>query len=55
MALQLRSFNSFNTHAFNQILYEIHMNEEIGLLNSPFLNTFQDKYVIQTGLELTGE
>lgn len=55
VTLQLRPFSSLNSYAFNNILYEIHMNEEIAKLNCPNLNTIQDKYIIETGLEVEGE
>lgn len=31
------------------------MNEEIAKLNCPNLNTLQDKYIVETGLEVEGE
>lgn len=55
VALQLKNFGSFNSHAFQDIIYEIHVNEKIAELKCTRLNTIADKYVIQTGLELEGE
>lgn len=48
--IQIRPFVDFNTHAFNNILYELHMNQEISKIGSPNLNTVVDSYAIQTGL-----
>jgi hypothetical protein len=46
ITIQLKPFNNVNSYNFNNILYEIHMNEEIAKLNSINLNTIQDKYII---------
>ena len=55
LTLQLRPFSSFSTHAFNQILYEISINLDIRNLRCPNITELKDHYVIQTGLESTGE
>ena len=54
-ALQLRPFSNFETHAFNNILCEVYLHQEIKKLNCSNLNTLADQYVIQTGLESEGE
>lgn len=52
MTLQLKPFSKFNTYAFNNFLYEIHMNEIISKLGCINHNTIIDKYVIETGLDV---
>lgn len=46
IGIQLRPFSSTNSHTFNNIIYEININEEIAKLNCPNLNSIQDKYII---------
>lgn len=53
--IQIKPFVEFNTHAYNNILYELHMNQVIAKIGSHNLNTVVDSYAIQTGLEIEGE
>lgn len=50
IALKLINFGSFNSHAFNDIIYEIYINDEIIKLKCAKLNSIISHYVIQTGL-----
>ena len=50
----MRSFSSFNTHTYNNIVCELDLLNEVTKLKSPYINSLVDNYVIQTGLNTEG-